>query len=219
MPQVDELSSTAVEQALAPDAAAEVKVALSFVIPVMNEELNVRPLFEKLSAQLTKLGQTYEIIFVDDGSTDGTFAELKKLYDENRGIVRVIRFRRNFGKTPHLSQVSAAAGERLSLRWMVTCRMTHRRSLISWRSSTRDMIWYRAGSSRASTLSRRPFPRVCSINWSALRRVCDCTILTMASRPTGVTSSRMTISNFTANFTALSPSWHSGVGIALPKSR
>ncbi|HZS79532.1 MAG TPA: glycosyltransferase family 2 protein [Ktedonobacteraceae bacterium] len=102
MPQVDELSSTAVEQALAPDAAAEVKVALSFVIPVMNEELNVRPLFEKLSAQLTKLGQTYEIIFVDDGSTDGTFAELKKLYDENRGIVRVIRFRRNFGKTPAL---------------------------------------------------------------------------------------------------------------------
>src|SRR5579885_3293085 len=102
MPKVDELLSTAVEQALAPAAAAEVQVALAFVIPVLDEEPTVRPFFEKLSAQLTKLGQTYEIIFVDDGSTDGTFAELKKLYDENRGIVRVIRFRRNFGKTPAL---------------------------------------------------------------------------------------------------------------------
>jgi glycosyltransferase involved in cell wall biosynthesis len=78
------------------------KVALSIVVPVMNEQQNVRPLFEKLSAQIEQLGLSYEVIFVDDGSTDKTFAELQKLYEEYRGIVRVIRFRRNFGKTPAL---------------------------------------------------------------------------------------------------------------------
>ncbi|MBO0782146.1 MAG: glycosyltransferase family 2 protein [Ktedonobacteraceae bacterium] len=80
----------------------EGEVALSFVIPVMNEEQNVHLLFEKLSEQLKQIGRTYEIIFVDDGSTDGTFRELQQLHTQNPGVVRVIRFRRNFGKTPAL---------------------------------------------------------------------------------------------------------------------
>lgn len=62
----------------------------------------MRPLFERLSTQLEQLGTSYEVIFVDDGSVDNTFNELKKLRDEHVGIVRVIRFRRNFGKTPAL---------------------------------------------------------------------------------------------------------------------
>lgn len=78
------------------------EVALSIVIPVMNEEQSVRPLYEKLSSQVEQLGKQYEVIFVDDGSRDGTFAELKRLHDEHPDIVRVIRFRRNFGKTPAL---------------------------------------------------------------------------------------------------------------------
>ena len=77
-------------------------VAISIVVPVMNEQESVAVLFEKLSAHLDGLGKTYEVIFVDDGSTDNTFKELTKLHDENPGIVRVIRFRRNFGKTPAL---------------------------------------------------------------------------------------------------------------------
>ena len=80
----------------------EQKVAISIVVPVMNEEQSIALLFEKLTAQLDILGQSYEIIFVDDGSTDHTFAELQKLHDEHPSIVRVIRFRRNFGKTPAL---------------------------------------------------------------------------------------------------------------------
>jgi glycosyltransferase involved in cell wall biosynthesis len=83
-------------------AAFPQKVALSIVVPVMNEEQSVRPLFDKVSTQIEKLGKTYEIIFVDDGSTDNTFNELKKLYEEHTSIVRVIRFRRNFSKTPAL---------------------------------------------------------------------------------------------------------------------
>jgi glycosyltransferase involved in cell wall biosynthesis len=77
-------------------------VAISIVIPVMNEEQNVQLLYEKLSAQLQHIGSRYEIIFVDDGSTDGTFRELKRLHQEYSATVRVIQFRRNFGKTPAL---------------------------------------------------------------------------------------------------------------------
>jgi glycosyltransferase involved in cell wall biosynthesis len=78
------------------------QAALSIVVPVLNEQESVRLLYEKLSAQLDQIGKRYEVIFVDDGSSDGTFAELKKLYDEHTGVVRIIRFRRNFGKTPAL---------------------------------------------------------------------------------------------------------------------
>ncbi|QBD82351.1 glycosyltransferase [Ktedonosporobacter rubrisoli] len=78
------------------------EIALSFVVPVMNEQQSVRILFEKLSAQIEQLGKSYEVIFVDDGSTDNTFEELRKLHSEYSGIVRVVRFRRNFGKTPAL---------------------------------------------------------------------------------------------------------------------
>src|SRR5438270_4102311 len=88
-------------EALTPESS-EQTVAISVVVPVLNEEQSIKPLFEKLSTQLNSLGQNYEIIFVDDGSTDKTFVELKKLHDEHPGIVRIIRFRRNFGKTPAL---------------------------------------------------------------------------------------------------------------------
>src|ERR1700730_220181 len=102
MTQIEEISQAVIEPQTLPVAAPAQKVALSFVVPVMNEELNIRPLFEKLTSRLATLQQTYEVIFVDDGSTDKTFAVLAKLHEEYPGIVRVIRFRRNFGKTPAL---------------------------------------------------------------------------------------------------------------------
>src|SRR5579859_8100300 len=77
-------------------------ISLSIVVPVMNEEQSVRLLVEKLMAQVEQLGKRYEIVFIDDGSTDGTFQELKKLYEEYPGLLRVVRFRRNFGKTAAL---------------------------------------------------------------------------------------------------------------------
>jgi glycosyltransferase involved in cell wall biosynthesis len=92
--------------ALEPDVITPIpssqSVKLSVVVPVLNEEQNIEPLYKKLSAVLDSLGQNYEVIFVDDGSDDGTFAKLKKLHDEYPGIVYVIRFRRHFGKTPAL---------------------------------------------------------------------------------------------------------------------
>jgi len=103
MPQTtEEMTSTVVEPESSILASPSQDIAISVVVPVMNEEQNVRPLYEKLSAQLNALGQHYEIIFVDDGSTDKTFLALKALHADYAGTVRVIRFRRNFGKTPAL---------------------------------------------------------------------------------------------------------------------
>ena len=98
----EELTSTVVEPESSIQASPSQDIGISVVVPVMNEEQNVRPLYEKLSAQLNALGQHYEVIFVDDGSTDRTFLELKALHADHPGTVRVLRFRRNFGKTPAL---------------------------------------------------------------------------------------------------------------------
>lgn len=78
------------------------EVLTSFVIPVMNEEENIRPLFMRLSRKLQELHMRYEIIFVDDGSTDNTYLELQKIQNENPVVVHLIAFRKNFGKTPAL---------------------------------------------------------------------------------------------------------------------
>jgi glycosyltransferase involved in cell wall biosynthesis len=74
------------------------QIALSVVIPVYNEENNLSPLYSELTDELKKTGLSYEIIFVDDGSTDKSFAELEKLHQADKSI-KVIQFRRNFGQT------------------------------------------------------------------------------------------------------------------------
>jgi glycosyltransferase involved in cell wall biosynthesis len=84
---------------------------LSIVIPLFNEEENVRALLDELFAQLSKLGRTYEVICVDDGSRDGTFAGLQTAASA-RPELRVIRFRLNFGQTAAMSAgIEAARGE------------------------------------------------------------------------------------------------------------
>lgn len=71
---------------------------LSVVIPLYNEEENVRELYIKLSEVLRKLGKSYEIIFVDDGSQDGTLRILEEIQKSDPKVV-VLSFRRNFGQT------------------------------------------------------------------------------------------------------------------------
>jgi glycosyltransferase involved in cell wall biosynthesis len=75
---------------------------LSVVIPAYNEEENVPILYEKLKKVLDGLGQDYEIIFVDDGSTDGTYQRLKQLAEKDSRL-KVIRFKRNYGQTAAMS--------------------------------------------------------------------------------------------------------------------
>lgn len=71
---------------------------ISVVIPVFNEEDNLRELGERLIRTLTAMGRPYEIIFVDDGSTDGSWellADLNRQYPQN---IRALQFHRNFGQ-------------------------------------------------------------------------------------------------------------------------
>lgn len=74
------------------------KIELSVVIPVFNEAENLNPLYDELKTVLDGLGTVYEIIFVDDGSTDESYEVLEKLHASDR-TVRVIQFRRNFGQS------------------------------------------------------------------------------------------------------------------------
>ncbi len=75
---------------------------LSVVVPVYNEEESIPHLHQRLTAELEKLGITYEIIAVDDGSRDRSFSLLSDLARHDRRW-RVVRFRRNFGQTAAFS--------------------------------------------------------------------------------------------------------------------
>ncbi len=71
---------------------------LSFIIPAKNEEENVALLYQELTAALSKLQKPYELIYIDDGSTDNTFLNLKQLHQKD-SRVKVIKLRGNFGKS------------------------------------------------------------------------------------------------------------------------
>jgi glycosyltransferase involved in cell wall biosynthesis len=75
---------------------------LSIVIPVRNESANVEPLHRELTETLEAAGRSYEVIVIDDGSTDDTYARLARLQATDPRL-RVIRFRRNFGQTAAFS--------------------------------------------------------------------------------------------------------------------
>ncbi len=77
-------------------------VDLSIVIPVHNEALNLAELHRELTETLSASGRTYEILFVDDGSTDGSYELMASLHRADPHV-RVIRFRRNFGQTAAFS--------------------------------------------------------------------------------------------------------------------
>lgn len=70
----------------------------SIIVPVYNEAPNLEPLYASIAPIAEKLNRPYEIIFIDDGSKDGTFEILSRLQSMHPDC-RVIRFRRNFGQT------------------------------------------------------------------------------------------------------------------------
>lgn len=70
---------------------------ISIVIPMFNEEKNVAPLYARVKEAADKLGRSYEIVFINDGSTDGTEQELKKLRGQDTKV-KCILFRNNFRK-------------------------------------------------------------------------------------------------------------------------
>ena len=96
---------------LAPvDRALDGAPELSVVIPLFNEEGNVEPLLDELFATLEGLGSRFEVVAVDDGSRDGTWAALERAAARSPAL-RVLRFRRNFGQTAAMSAgIDAARG-------------------------------------------------------------------------------------------------------------
>src|SRR6476620_5270321 len=83
---------------------------ISVFFPVYNEEPNLRPLHEKLDSSLAQLGRSAEIIYVDDGSSDGSLNILREIAASDPRV-RVIAFRRNYGQTPAMAAgIHAARG-------------------------------------------------------------------------------------------------------------
>lgn len=76
--------------------------ALSIVIPLLNEAENLVPLHRKLTETLTSLNLPYELVFVNDGSSDGSAEVLERLFSQDTAV-QVINFQRNFGKTAALT--------------------------------------------------------------------------------------------------------------------
>jgi glycosyltransferase involved in cell wall biosynthesis len=86
---------------------------ISVVVPVRNEERSIGLLHEELQAALDPLGEEWEAVYVDDGSTDESFSALTRLHAREDNV-RVVRLRRNFGKAAALAAGFAqAAGERV----------------------------------------------------------------------------------------------------------
>jgi len=83
-------------------ASVDTTVEFSVVIPLYNEEQSLEELHRRLTDTLATLTDRFEIIFVDDGSIDNSFAVIKNLHQRD-SRVKAIRFRRNFGKSTALS--------------------------------------------------------------------------------------------------------------------
>lgn len=85
---------------------------LSIVVPIYNEEENIRDLHRQVTTALAGSGIDYELVLVDDGSSDRSFALLREAAAED-GRVKVIRFRRNFGQTAAMAAGFDAASGRV----------------------------------------------------------------------------------------------------------
>ena len=100
-----------IDDAPAPADADPGRRMLSVVVPLLNEEATLEQLYRELDAALTSSGLDWEVVFVDDGSTDGSYRELVRLHAAHLNV-RVVRLRRNFGKAAALAAgIEVAAGE------------------------------------------------------------------------------------------------------------
>jgi glycosyltransferase involved in cell wall biosynthesis len=89
---------------------------ISLVIPVYNEEENLRLLFDAIKNAMDPLPHTWEVVFVDDGSQDGSLDVLNEMAERDSQHVRVVSFRRNFGQTAAIAAgLDYAQGETIVL--------------------------------------------------------------------------------------------------------
>lgn len=156
-------------------------VELSIVIPVYNEESVIRELYARVKSVSEKLGKSYEILFVDDGSADGSYKILRDLANADRRV-RVVRFTRNFGQ-----QAAVLAGFRASRGAVVAqldsdlqnppeelpkllAALDERYDLITTVPKKRqDTFWRVAGSGFLKWLGQRCLGKSFSLNLSSFR--------------------------------------------------
>jgi dolichol-phosphate mannosyltransferase len=94
-----------------PAVTSDERPEVSVFLPVYNEEPNLLPLHAKLDQALDALGRTSEIVYVDDGSTDGSLKVLREIARSDPRV-RVVAFKRNYGQTAAMAAgIDAAAGE------------------------------------------------------------------------------------------------------------
>lgn len=74
-------------------------IAISVIVPVFNEENNISELYKRLTETLTNLGKSYELFFVDDGSSDNSLKKLQEIQKQDSKVI-VIKLARNFGQHP-----------------------------------------------------------------------------------------------------------------------
>jgi glycosyltransferase involved in cell wall biosynthesis len=77
-------------------------VEVSLVVPIFNERDNLRRLHEEITATMARFGRDYEVIYVDDGSTDGSSLLLREFHARDPHV-RLVVFRKNFGQTAAVS--------------------------------------------------------------------------------------------------------------------
>ena len=75
---------------------------ISVIVPLYNEEESLKELFTWIERVMNQHGFTYEVIFVSDGSTDHSWEIIEELHQQHPEVVRGIKFRRNYGKSPAL---------------------------------------------------------------------------------------------------------------------
>ena len=84
---------------------------LSVVVPLYNEEESLRPLYRAITNAVAPLGVSYEIVFVDDGSRDGTVGIADEIARSDARVC-LVKFRRNYGQTPAMAAgIAQASGE------------------------------------------------------------------------------------------------------------
>jgi undecaprenyl-phosphate 4-deoxy-4-formamido-L-arabinose transferase len=96
-----------------PSASAEPEPApgVSVIVPIFEEEATVDELYRRTVASLEQDGRSFELLFIDDGSRDGTFARLERLHAADPRV-RVVRFKRNYGQHPAMQAgLARARGE------------------------------------------------------------------------------------------------------------
>lgn len=87
---------------MSPINSSKASVEVSILIPLFNERENLEPLLSEIQQAMAPLDKGYEVIFVDDGSTDGSFDVLERLHARNQEV-KVIQFRKNRGKSAALA--------------------------------------------------------------------------------------------------------------------